>query len=469
MSLTNDAVTVFRNTFLSVRNKPESETKPMETLPDSTLVEHTSPSTVPTLLEQSLLAVARDSADIRRDHDAILTKAATLSTLQEDLLAAFDRAYQALEQLAESRSHLAKAEAVAKFEHEARETATQRLVGMTASYHQTVSELEKLRPETKRLETSLRQTSDRLAQFEAENSRLTEQLSEAKAEIERKSAMEAAVRREHEAAKTELSATNAYVAQKIAEISLLHERCEIAEQGARASERALEESRSECADALGRLDEERVELANAQSCITAQETQLRELGEKFSTASAGWSQEAERFNETVGRLKDELSQACGRDEAHQRLLSAAQSDLTALRHRHGDLETDLAESRLNASQLLTRAEAAEAAREQVGEALATSKRLHQSLLRRVKPMIAALRERNAEGVKLAATMSEMERRFLAYQAEAGETIGALQDRETQLVADFETERARRVVAEGSLAIDRSFRPIETQRKRSDGQ
>src|SRR5579863_1232838 len=108
MSLTNDAVTVFKNTLLSVMHKPEP--KALEApLVEQALVEQTSPSTAPTMLEQSLLAVARDSADIRRDHDAILTKAATLSTLQEDLLAAFDRAYQALEQLAEARSHLAKA------------------------------------------------------------------------------------------------------------------------------------------------------------------------------------------------------------------------------------------------------------------------------------------------------------------------------------------------------------------------
>jgi chromosome segregation ATPase len=340
---------------------------------------------------------------------------------------------------------------------------------MTASYHQTVSELEKLRPEAKRLETSLRQTSDRLAQFETENASLNDQLNEAKTEIERKSVLEAAARREHEAAKAELAATNAYVAQKITEISQLQQRCEIAEQAARASARALEESRSECANALVRLDEERVELASAQSYITAQETQLRELGDKFSAARAGWSQEAERFNETVGRLKDELAQSIGRDEAHQRLLSAAQADVAALRKQQGDLEAALAESRLDASQLLARAVAGEAARDQVAEDLSTSKRLHQSLLRRVKPMITALRERNAEGVKLASTLAEMERRFLAYQSEAGETINSLQARETQLVADLETERARRVVAEGSLAIDRSFRPIETQRKKSDAQ
>ena len=54
----------------------------------------------------------------------------------------------------------------------------------------------------------------------------------------------------------------------------------------------------------------------------------------------------------------------------------------------------------------------------------------------------------------------MERRFLTYQSEAGDTIRTLQDRETQLVADLEAERARRVVAEGALAIDRSFRPLE---------
>jgi chromosome segregation ATPase len=429
------------------------------------LLEQTSASATPTLLEQSLLAVARDSADIRRDHDAILTKTATLTTLQEDLLAVFDRAHQALEQLAEARSHLAKAEAVAKFERDARETAAQRLGSMTASYHQSVSELEKLRPETKRLESSLRQTSDKLAHQEAENASLAEQLNELRTEIERKRADEIKARREHEAVSAELASANAFVGQKITEISQLNERCEIAEQAARASARALEESRSDCASALVRLDEERVNLASAQSRIAAQETQLRDLGEKFSLAQAGWSADAERFNETLSRLKDELAQTSSRDEAHQRLLAAAQSDLAALRRRSNELESQLAESQSNLSRILARAETAEAERDHLHSELATSKRLHQSLLRRVKPMISALREKNAESVKLAATLSDFERRFLTYQTETGEAIRTLQERETQLVADLETERARRVVAEGALAIDRSFRPIETQRKK----
>ena len=33
--------------------------------------------------------------------------------------------------------------------------------------------------------------------------------------------------------------------------------------------------------------------------------------------------------------------------------------------------------------------------------------------------------------------------------------------------DLETERARRVVAEGALAIDRSFRPIGTPRRQAE--
>src|SRR5439155_6890413 len=121
-----------------------------ERISDTPLIDQPSPPTAPTLLEQSLLAVARDGADIRRNHDAILSKASLLTSLQDDLLAVFDQSYQALEQLAEARSQLSKAETVAKFEHEERETVAQRLVSMTASYHQTVSELEKLRPEAKR-------------------------------------------------------------------------------------------------------------------------------------------------------------------------------------------------------------------------------------------------------------------------------------------------------------------------------
>ena len=65
-------------------------------------------------------------------------------------------------------------------------------------------------------------------------------------------------------------------------------------------------------------------------------------------------------------------------------------------------------------------------------------------------------------------MADFEKRFATYQAESGATIRHLQDKETHLVADLEAERARRVVAEGSLAIDRSFRPSEAHRGRLEG-
>ena len=311
MSLTNDAVTVFKNTLMSVIHKPEQRALPAPLEP--VMVEQTtSPTTVPSLLDQSLLAVARDAADIRRDHDAILTKTATFSTLQEDLHGAFERAYQALEQLAEARSQLAKAEAVARFEHEARENAAQRLAGMTATYHQTVSELEKLRPEAKRLETSLRQTGDRLLQVgnrerDADRTGQRVRRPRSSAETPAKRRCGASMKQ----LKAELASTNGFVAQRVSEISQLHERCEIAEQGARTSARALEESRSECASALVRLDEERVKLASAESRVTALESQLKDLGDKFSSARASWSQEAEGFNETV-------SPAQGRSRAGDR-------------------------------------------------------------------------------------------------------------------------------------------------------
>jgi len=459
MSFSQDAVAAVKSTFFSVVHK--HETKPTELPP----MAPASPPTAPELVERGLLAVARDSADIRRNHDAILTKAASLSTLQDDLLEAFDRAYLALEQLAEARSQLAKAEAVAKFEREERVVAAQRLSTMTSSYHQTVAEVGKLRPELKRLETTLRQTADRLEQQETEAAEIGERLADAQAEIGRLRAAEASARRDQDSLAGELASANAFIARKMAETSQLGERCEIAEQAARASSRALEESRSECANALVRLDEERVHFASAQSRISALETQLRDLSAKFSSARADWSQDTELLNEAVSRLKNDLSQALGRDEAHQRLLSAAQSELSALRLQSGELETQLVEARHNAAEASACAAEAEAARDAHAKEAATSKRLNQSLLRRVKPMITALREKNTEGVRLSSAHAELERHFLDYQAEAGDALRNLQDRETQLVADLEVERARRVVAEGALAIDRSFRPTEASRRR----
>jgi chromosome segregation ATPase len=461
MSLTDDAVKVFKNTMLFVKHKPEGR----DSLP--LLIDPPELSVAAPMIDESLLAVARDSADIRREHDSILAKTSALLTLQDELHAAFDRAYQALGDLAEARSLLAKAERTAKFERDAREAVSERLASTTSDYHRTVAELERLRPDVRRLDAALAQANERVADLEGDQIALSARIEEARTDIERRRAEEAQLRREHDAVHVELAAANAYIGQKIAEIAQLHERCEIAEQASRASARALDEARSEAGTALARLDEERVALASAESRVVALEAQLRGLTDKFSSASAGWTQDAERAHETVSRLKDELAQAMGRDEALQRLLSGAQSEAGQLRRQHADQESQISELRLKLTQALARAENAETARDQRRGDLATSRNLHQSLLRRVKPLIASLRDKSAESGKLSATLADFEKRFATYQAESGATIRHLQDKETQLVADLEAERARRVVAEGSLAIDRSFRPSEAHRGRPE--
>ncbi|HXT07350.1 MAG TPA: hypothetical protein VN715_10485 [Roseiarcus sp.] len=79
----------------------------------------------------------------------------------------------------------------------------------------------------------------------------------------------------------------------------------------------------------------------------------------------------------------------------------------------------LSEAQLAAGELLARAESAEQSRDEIAKNLALSKRLQQSMLRRVQPMIGALREKGAESARLSDTLSDFERRFLTYQTETG--------------------------------------------------
>ena len=62
---------------------------------------------------------------------------------------------------------------------------------------------------------------------------------------------------------------------------------------------------------------------------------------------------------------------------HQRLLTTAQADVNALRRQCSELEDRIADRELVVSQLRTRAETAEAIRDQFGRDLDGSKRLHQ--------------------------------------------------------------------------------------------
>ena len=156
-----------------------------------------------------------------------------------------------------------------------------------------------------------------------------------------------------------------------------------------------------CDAALSKLDEERVHLASSESRSAAQEAQLfgsrRDLSLRRGRPWSGESEPA--CNATVGELR---VRACANERPSTRRVIAWSS---ACAERPRRPEPPVRRSGGQSGRKVAspfsirrrRAEGAEAARDRLVNDLSTSKRLHLSLLRRVKPIGSrSLREMNAE-------------------------------------------------------------------------
>ena len=81
-------------------------------------------------------------------------------------------------------------------------------------------------------------------------------------------------------------------------------------------------------------------------------------------------------------------------------------------------------------------------------------------MRRVKPLIAALRQKKTELSQMALRIEDLEGRFDSRRLELESVIEQLQEKMTVLIEDLEAERSRRILAEGALGLDRDKRVAE---------
>lgn len=457
MSLTTDAVSALKSRLFSVTNRPDG--------PDAgalvaSIVAPAGPE-INLMGDDGLMAVGRDSANIRDLHDAILRKASLLTTLQDDLYLAFERTYGALDQLADARSQLAQAEAVAHVEKEARETTQQRMRELSETGQRTTSELEKMRIENKRLVSALHQVEEKARKLETENASLSETLAQTQAELEHHREQGDLQTKEIEALRAELQFADQIITVRSTELMQAVQRSEIAEQTVRSLNSSLEEVRVEAAMLGTSLEDERISLASANSRLASLDAQLRDVGESAAQARALAQTEGDKLRRQITELKGQLSQTEGLEQLQRQLLAQSQAEQQSQREKLNSLDRRLAEAELAADQAMQRAANAEAARLRIEKEIASSKKTQKSLLRRVKPLISALRDRTATAAELTAVVAELEERQQAAQRDGQALIEQMQEREAGLVAQLEAERVRRIVSEGALAIDRSLRAGES--------
>ena len=89
-----------------------------------------------------------------------------------------------------------------------------------------------------------------------------------------------------------------------------------------------------------------------------------------------------------------------------------------------------------------------------------TKSQQRNLVRRVKPLIAALREKQVEARKLALQIEDLESRLDVRGRELEALNLNSETRLRALIEELETERSRRILAEGALGLDRDTRAAD---------
>jgi len=417
---------------------------------------------------QFLSAVGRENEDIRRRHESIIRKASLLSSLEDDLSEIFGHTSQILDDLEKTKSELAQREALIKFERETREAAQSRIKELSEMLEHAQSELDLLRPEMGRLSSALDKAETRIQHLEAEGAQSRDQLAELSRDHAKQCELTGFTAQELEAARSELKKNDLLIAQRNTDVAESALRAELAEQAVATFKDMLTESQSAHARSTTDLEDARIGLHASANRIANLESELHDFQQEHTRMRGLWQREADQHRADVAGLQAQLDQATGIGSVHERLLNEARAELQLKNDEIKRAERRAQEAELAVDHGEQKSRAAEAARDAALVEYATAKAQQKTMLRRVRPLIIALREKQVEARQLGLRMHDMESRLEMRASEFAALSLNSETRMRALIEELEAERSRRILAEGALSADRDSRTSEQDRQNVSG-
>ena len=407
-----------------------------------------------------LSAVGRENEEIRRRHDSIIRKAGLLSTLEDDLSEVFGHTSQILDDLERTKSELAKREAIGKFEREANEAALQRIKELGDAHERARSELDLLHPEMERLSALSSEAEIKIAHHESESAMLRDQLAGANRELTKQSELARYIAQELEASRTELKMADLVIAQRNTDVAESAQRLEIAEKSISTFNVALAESQNALARGMTDLEDARVGLDASRNRIVNLESELHDFQQEHTRMRGLWQREADQHRADVAGLQAQLDQTTGVGAVHERLLAEVRAELQSRTDELKRAERRALDGEFAVDQGAQKMRAAEAAHDLALADHVLTKSQQKTLVRRVKPLIAALREKQIEARRTALRIEEMEGRLDVRGRELEALNLNSETRMRALIEELEAERSRRILAEGALGADRDKRSAD---------
>ena len=407
--------------------------------------------------DAALSVVGRENEALRRRHEEILDSLRSLALVEDEVAETFKRAETLFDELAKAKSELARAEAVGRVEREARDAALARNAELGQTFERTRSELETVRAEAQRLAAALTQREAEAKKLEKDNAALAEH--SARVDDERAAALDRVRLGEQDlaAARGELGAADSDRARLEHDLAAALERVAIAERATAAIELQFEEARATNVRLASELTEERSQHGALRNHARAIETELETLQQEHARTRMDAQRDSAAAQDQIAALTAKLTHAEAIEAVRERILQDLQQDAAEKAALLTGAERAARESDLSARQADEMRQAADKARENAESQLAAVRASQKRMLARVSPLIAALRERTNVANSRAAMIVELETRLEARVREAGGAMHMAEARTTMLTAELETERSRRLLAEGALNDDRARR------------
>ena len=409
---------------------------------------------------QLLSDVGRENEDMRRRHESIIRKANLLSTLEDDLCDVFGHTSQILDDLERTKSQLAKREAIGKFEREANEAAQTRIKELSEAHDHARSELDLLHPEMARLSRAVEEAESRIQQLEGEGAQLRDQLADLTRALAKQSELTGFAEQELAAARGELKISDLLIAQRNTDVAENSLRAELAEQSVSSLKDALVESQNALARSVTDLEDAQIGLDASRNRIANLESELHDFQQEHTRMRGLWQREADQHRADVAELQSQLDQANGVSGVHERLLAEARIELQTKNDEIKRAERRAQEAELAANHGEHKFKAAEASRDAALLDHASAKAQQKTMLRRVKPLIASLREKHNETSQMALRIQDLNTRLEARSSELATAAASSEARVRALIEELEAERSRRMLAEGALSTDRDARAAE---------
>ena len=407
--------------------------------------------------DQFLSEIGRENEVVRREHESVVSKVKALLALEDDIARVFARTDAIMDDLEVTKSELAKREALGRFEREARDAAVLRANGLAEERERLCSDLELSRSEATRVADALRTAEARLQDIDIQIVTLRDDLAITGRDLALQCDTAHYALQDLEAVRAELKLADQLAARRGTEIAESEQRLAIADQLAHSLGLGLAEAQNALAQSRTDADDLSVGLETSRHRISNLESELQTRQQEHAQMRGLWQGEADQHRADVAALQTELDKARAVAGVHERLLEELRAEAEGTGDALKQAERRALEAETAADHNHRKLLAAETARDSAQASFAAAKSQQKVLVRRVKPLITALRAKQAEAHQSAERTADLESRLEAKTRETVSLAGALEQRLTSMIAELEAEKSRRILAEGALSSDRHTR------------